>query len=812
MTDTIDISAATQCGAPEPRRRWRVLILLAGLALPQILLYGQSLLGVKVLLPLDNLKLTATYLPVPLEWQPYYPSNMTLIDVAIVLEPWRRFAVSEVRAGRLPLWNPYIYCGAPFLAANQSALFSPFRVLDYLFPGTLIIAWTQLIKAIIAGVGVYLFLRRTLSVRFWAAAFGAWAFPLTGFMVQWQGYPISQVIAWLPWSMLAVYLTVRRPSGWGGPLLAATTLLLLVSGHAATAAQTMIGCGLYAVWLLVANHRGRLWSLGSLGAIVALAAGWGVGIVASAAQTLPTAEYMTQSARINSRLVGHLETPPLGWMALPQLVAPDYWGSERVNSRFLIANVNRLESAASGYAGLIATLLFAPLALAHPRWRRQAWFWLALALFAAGQTLNVPLLSQLYEQFPLNMLRNNRLVFLTGWSFVVLAVLGLDCLLTAPPRPRWQWTIPTAALVVLILLTVRFLFAPPTMVVEAEGSPVFGWFIRAWLGVIVLAIVALCLWWMLWGGVKLQTRHVVALGIIALAELLWNAIGINPQCDPALYYPKLGFIDAIQSRGPGRVCGYSCAAPDILMQWRLSDIRGYDGVDPKLYVELLDCFARQHPQESAPYAALFMLRPQASPVLDMLNLRYIVARGRPSDDRVPIYENHDEDYHVIECANCLPRAYVPTTTQVVADRDARLNALADPSFDPRAVALVEAPLKLPAPAQGSAEIVQETPNELTLRYSMQTKGLVVLSDCWDAGWRAWIDGRETTVLRVNHALRGVVAPAGEGKIVYRYEPASFYRGLRASAAGLGALVVWCAALALTCRGRGRTAPAAASSP
>ena len=87
-------------------------------------------------------------MPVPLEWQPYTPANAIFSDEVQVLEPWRKFAVEEVRAGRLPLWNPWNYCGAPFLAANQSALFSPFRVLDYLFPGTLIIAWGQVAKSL----------------------------------------------------------------------------------------------------------------------------------------------------------------------------------------------------------------------------------------------------------------------------------------------------------------------------------------------------------------------------------------------------------------------------------------------------------------------------------------------------------------------------------------------------------------------------------------------------------------------------------------------------------------------------------------
>ena len=45
---------------------------------------------------------------------------------------------------------------------------------------------------------------------------------------------------WLPWLLLAVDRTVRHPLGWGMPLLAVTTGLTMVSGHAATGAQMLV--------------------------------------------------------------------------------------------------------------------------------------------------------------------------------------------------------------------------------------------------------------------------------------------------------------------------------------------------------------------------------------------------------------------------------------------------------------------------------------------------------------------------------------------------------------------------------------------
>ena len=73
---------------------------------------------------------------------------------------------------------------------------------------------------------------------------------------------------------------------------------------------------------------------------------------------------------------------------------------------------------------------------------------------------------------------------------------------------------------------------------------------------------------------------------------------------------------------------------------------------------------------------------------------------------------------------------------------------------------------------------------------METPGLVVLADHWDKGWRANLNGNPVPILRVNHALRGVVVPAGAGTLEFQYAPASFAWGLRLSALGAIALLGW----------------------
>ncbi len=66
---------------------------------------------------------------------------------------------------------------------------------------------------------------------------------------------------------------------------------------------------------------------------------------------------------------------------------------------------------------------------------------------------------------------------------------------------------------------------------------------------------------------------------------------------------------------------------------------------------------------------------------------------------------------------------------------------------------------------------------LPLISDLSRGGVVRLADAYDPGWRATCNGRPAQVLRVDHALRGVVAPPGHSVIEFRYQPRSFTYGL-----------------------------------
>ena len=406
-------------------------MVLTGVVACQAYLYGPSLLGERIFLPLDLLGRGSIYLSQENATTPV-TSNRALFDLVLSYEPARQFAASEVRAGRLPLWDPHYFAGAPFVVW---ATYSPFSLPSYLFPSPVTLAWVQLAKALVAALGAYLFFRRVLGVGYWPATFGAWAWPNSAYLVFWAGFPSSFVVAWLPWILLATDATVRRPTGRAGPALAGLTTLAILAGQADIAALVLLCAGLYALWCLVDVYGRPRRPRAALRAVATLAAAFSLGAAAASVYSLPLLEYMQTGVRTQEDLSRGEERPPEGLRALPELVLPNVYGALQEGSKRLGPGT-RLENASATYVGILATLLLAPLGWCVKRERSRNVFWALLAFFSLGWALDIPGLVSLLRLPGVSLLSYNRFVFAAAFVFLIWAVLGLDLLGKRMPLQR----------------------------------------------------------------------------------------------------------------------------------------------------------------------------------------------------------------------------------------------------------------------------------------------------------------------------------------------------------------------------------------
>ena len=87
------------------------------------------------------------------------------LDVFAYFYPYRDFASEALRAGRLPLWNPYLFMGAPLLANSQAAVLYPLHWPLIWLSTPKQIAWSIVLHIWLAGAGTYLFARRVVRLR-----------------------------------------------------------------------------------------------------------------------------------------------------------------------------------------------------------------------------------------------------------------------------------------------------------------------------------------------------------------------------------------------------------------------------------------------------------------------------------------------------------------------------------------------------------------------------------------------------------------------------------------------------------------------
>lgn len=145
-------------------------------------------------------------------------------------------------------------------------------------------------------------------------------------------------------------------------------------------------------------------------------------------------------------------------------------------------------------------------------------------------------------------------------------------------------------------------------------------------------------------------------------------------------------------------------------------------------------------------------------------------------------------YRVI---NPLPRARMVHQTVVLPTESERLKWYADPEADFSTTAIVETPIELHSAPDRPAGIAWRWDEHQSQALDVDTeqKGMLVLADRWSPDIVAWLDGKPTTIHRVNHAFRGIVIPEGLHRVALAYDARHHFRGMSVSLAALAFVLV-----------------------
>jgi hypothetical protein len=177
--------------------------------------------------------------------------------------------------------------------------------------------------------------------------------------------------------------------------------------------------------------------------------------------------------------------------------------------------------------------------------------------------------------------------------------------------------------------------------------------------------------------------------------------------------------------------------------------------------------------------------------LDLLNVQYFVTAVRSPEfadfmasGRYPLAYN-DGNVALFENKSVLPRAFaVPSTgIRVFSGTDTQLASLKDSQFDPLQTVLLSS---LPASLQGagastplpgvvfssSVEIAHNGINRVSLRTMTSSPSVLVVSQTYYPGWRAFVDGNSAEIFAADLALTGIALPAGVHEVELTFRPSS----------------------------------------
>ncbi len=143
-------------------------------------------------------------------------------------------------------------------------------------------------------------------------------------------------------------------------------------------------------------------------------------------------------------------------------------------------------------------------------------------------------------------------------------------------------------------------------------------------------------------------------------------------------------------------------------------------------------------------------------------------------------------------ADVLARANFPKQLIPVANLEQSQRALS--ILDPAQAALVPAGLPpIEQDAAASVEILDHTPGHYRMHYQARSDSVLRISVAYFPGWQALVEGRHLSVFCVDHALMGVIVPAGSKDLSLSYHSTYFRAGSAITLASLGvcvAALVW----------------------
>ena len=565
--------------------------------------------------------------------------------------PLRVAAANIMRAGYLPLWNPYIFSGMPLHGAAQAGVLFPLNWPYLVFSAPVATNVMMLATYMLAALGAYLYARRSGSLVA-GAVVTSLAWQWSSFLIAHIGHTnILQTAAMLPWILWAIDGYGMSDSGEQRPrrgiLLAVLVAVQCFTGHQQTFAYSLLLAAAYALVMARRPHDLPERKTSYYRSLVFV----GAGILLAAVQIVPTFELLRNSTRsaVDYDYITSFSLPPRFVLTL---LAPFLMGggdgflfrAHYVGPTFYAEYV--------AYVGVISVMLALVALLIRPD--RLTKFWTIVVavglLLALGSYAPLGLYKLIVYVPVLNLFRvPARHLMEVDFALAVLAGRGLSALVRARSEPRMMRRVKIAgiAIVVLTLLTVT-LGRPANFKLGREAPATFLRTPEFFMPVVFSLLACWAIWRFARGR---RGATVLLLSVLVIDLAMWGQLsGWRPASAPRNFElwgepDTVRFLHeratedgnlpyriltedqpfdpevAVAPKPPGSAW-VATLQPDVYMMYGIENAAGYDGFGLERYSRLAGDM-RVWGELPDPERTLR----GESRELDLLNVRYLLVRS-----------------------------------------------------------------------------------------------------------------------------------------------------------------------------------------
>lgn len=694
-------------------------------------------------------------------------------DFVEYVYPVQSFAASEsAKLGGVPFWNPNIFAGMPFFADLQVGFFYPFNRLLNLFVsnGAVPVGALQFIIIIhffIAQLSFY-FLAKEFKISDLGAIIGSISFGFSMLLVCQAIHPM--VVYHLSFFPLVVAFFLKgmtrqsfRYASLAGLLLGIT----LLSGHPQTTLYEGIFLFILYIWKALEIYKSKVLmktiALAKLCGIIPIILAGGI----FAIQLLPSLELAKNSQRKEASYKLSTEGS-LQFKQIVSTVIPKVFGTvdgeNEANPSFYLKFDGQFQRhlywETVFYFGIVALFLgLIGAVFGYKNSNQQFLIFISLFgfLFALGS--NGFLYDILYKLPLIGTFRNPaRMMFFMIIGFSLLAGFGFDSIFKKENDKGFilKLFIALAFPIVIAFLGIAGAFnsgfeIPQEIQSIAQESAILSLFFI----IVLLVIVYL--------AQKRILSHTIAgviFSILAFSDLYINGNKFNSNSkNPAETFvidSKFQELFSPKSINEQFRVNTRLYQPRYMAmnrnQGMISNIQLIEGYNPLILDRVLPPL------------------PDRNSVNEMYNVKYEIA-----------IDSIAKEPRFFERKSFMPRAWLVTKAHILNEEQIK-ESMKSQKFNLKKEVILEKNLNLnlsnviDTNFSGKVNITKYESNYISLASNTKENSIVVLSEIYYPDWKAYIDGKETELLRADYCFRAIPVSAGNHTIELKFESKAYASG------------------------------------